>query len=527
MILWDIIQQKSIRILPVYEGIEGTFILPPNLTLPTNLDTNDAAKLLVASAGENGIVKIWEMKSGQMLYAQDNSLVRKATEEGGLAITHLLYNHKLNCFAIVSADHNIIIHTLNTFENTKQFIGYTDEILDVVYVGENDSHLAVATNSSDIKLYNLSTMSCQLLRGHTDLVLGLAVTQSNRNLLVSSAKDNSVRLWLMGKKTKKMSCIGSGTRHTASIGCVALSQASPSFFASVSQDSCLKLWTLPEKLSTKIDNIVLNAAHTVLAHRKDINSVTVSPNDKLIATGSQDKTAKLWSADNLDLLGVLSGHRRGVWCVRFSPIDQVLLTTSADCTLKLWSLTELNCLKTFEGHQSSVLRAEFISRGMQIITSSADGLLKIWSVKTSECVTTLEEHKSRVLALAVSTDEGHVVSGDSDSSLVLWRDVTTENQLKEAAAREQLILEEQKLANLLKSNELVDALKLALKLMKPFHVLRIIEGIIKRSNNGLIEALNELKREHKESLLKCTSTWNTNSRTAHVAQVSGIIYEVF
>lgn len=37
----------------------------------------------------------------------------------------------------------------------------------------------------------------------------------------------------------------------------------------------------------------LNATHTVVAHQKDINSVTISPNDKLIATGSQDKTAKV------------------------------------------------------------------------------------------------------------------------------------------------------------------------------------------------------------------------------------------
>lgn len=37
----------------------------------------------------------------------------------------------------------------------------------------------------------------------------------------------------------------------------------------------------------------LNVDHTEIAHEKDINSVSVSPNDKLIATGSQDKTAKV------------------------------------------------------------------------------------------------------------------------------------------------------------------------------------------------------------------------------------------
>lgn len=81
---------------------------------------------------------------------------------------------------------------------------------------------------------------------------------------------------------------------------------------------------------------------------QDINSVAVSPNDKLLASGSQDRTAKLWSLTregNLGLLGVFRGHRRGVWAVCFSPVDQVLATSSADGTTKLWSLQDFSCLK--------------------------------------------------------------------------------------------------------------------------------------------------------------------------------------
>lgn len=81
---------------------------------------------------------------------------------------------------------------------------------------------------------------------------------------------------------------------------------------------------------------------------QDVNSVAVSPNDKLLASGSQDRTAKLWSLageGNVGLLGVFRGHRRGVWAVCFSPVDQVLATSSADGTTKLWSLQDFSCLK--------------------------------------------------------------------------------------------------------------------------------------------------------------------------------------
>lgn len=73
--------------------------------------------------------------------------------------------------------------------------------------------------------------------------------------------------------------------------------------------------------------------------------MAVSPNDKLVATGSQDKTAKLWNTENCVLLGVFSGHKRGIWCVQFSPVDQVLATSSADGTVKIWDLQDFSCLK--------------------------------------------------------------------------------------------------------------------------------------------------------------------------------------
>lgn len=76
--------------------------------------------------------------------------------------------------------------------------------------------------------------------------------------------------------------------------------------------------------------------------------MAVSPNDKLLASGSQDRTAKLWSleaAGRVGMLGVFRGHRRGVWAVCFSPIDQVLATSSADGAAKLWGLQDFSCLK--------------------------------------------------------------------------------------------------------------------------------------------------------------------------------------
>ena len=71
-----------------------------------------------------------------------------------------------------------------------------------------------------------------------------------------------------------------------------LCRMSASFVVSGSQDQTIKVWTLPGEFEED-DVVHLHSRATERAHDKDINSITVSPNDKLIATGSQDKTAKV------------------------------------------------------------------------------------------------------------------------------------------------------------------------------------------------------------------------------------------
>ncbi|XP_014206176.1 transducin beta-like protein 3 [Copidosoma floridanum] len=524
LILWNMVKKASVRVLPVYECLEGAFIIPNNANLPIPKKDEDKS-IYVISAGEKGVVKIWEMKSGSAVYEQSNSLITAATDENSLSIRHLLYNKNSNSIGIVSTSQNIFIYTLDNFECKKQFVGFIDEVLDIAYLGSNESHLAVATNTADIKLFDLSTMSCKLLSGHKNIVFSLASSPSKPNILVSSSKDGTVKLWLMDTNTMVVNCIGTGTAHMETVTSVALSRTSANFFVSVAKDLCLKVWEFPENLTYTGIQIPLRAVNTTQAHSAkggkdiDINSVTISPNDKFIATAAQDKLAKLWCADTLVLKATFSGHRKGVWCVRFSPIDQVLATSSADCTIKLWCLNTFRCLSTFEGHECGVLRVEFISRGMQVLSTGVDGLIKLWGLKMLNCSLTLDEHQDKTWSLAVNKSQSHFVSGGSDSQLIIWRDTTVEKKEKARKLQEQMVLEEQKLANCMQSENLLKALKLALKLQKPMHVLRIVEALIKKESDQLTSTVSDLKPVELEELLTCAIIWNTNARNFQAAQV--------
>lgn len=477
--------------------------------------TLDAEKVYAATAGTSGFVKIWDVSGGKIVYEQTNSLIAKATEEEGLAVTQLLFNRACSQVGVISVDHNIMIHNLSTFFCSKQLIGFSDEILDIVFLGKKNRYIAVATNSNAIKIYDTSNMNCQVLNGHNDIVLALA---SYKNFLLSSSKDNTIRLWQVDPSTFEVVHLATATKHTSSVGSVAFGRQSHTICASVSQDTCLKVWSLPKSFVVG-EILKMNCVATQIAHEKDVNCVTISPNDLMIATGSQDKTAKIWNASTLALVGVFRGHKRGIWCVRFSPVDQILLTTSADCTMRLWSLTDKTCLKSFEGHESSILKAEFISNGMQLLSAGSDGLLKVWSIKTSECNTTLDTHDGRVWAMAVAHDESYFFSGGSDSLLIKWKDVTEAKKLATQQEQQEVVLQEQELTNLLAGRKLLKALCLTLRLDKPNLSLRIITTLIREQDTELETTIAKLGDTQKDTLMRHAVSWNTNSRNCRQAQL--------
>uniref|UniRef100_A0A8C3AKX4 Transducin beta like 3 n=1 Tax=Cyclopterus lumpus TaxID=8103 RepID=A0A8C3AKX4_CYCLU len=502
--VWDLKAQKAKRTVPVYEAVEGVVLLPENEDLSQiGVKSKD---LHFITAGSKGVMRVWEASTARCVYAQTLSEEEEEKDDDPRRLTYLLLLPASSRLATVTAEHNIV--TLQLMDALalcplSQFVGYNDEVLDVKFVGKGDSHIVVATNSCQLKVFELLTNSCQILYGHTDTVLSLDVFKKGF-LFASCSKDRSVRVWQMDSD--------SGQVHVFLVT------------SSGSQDCTLKVWDLPADLSTTgADMHQLTPRTTEKAHDKDVNSVAVSPNDKLLATGSQDRTAKLWSLAGeveVGMLGVFRGHRRGVWAVCFSPVDQVLASSSADGVTKLWSLQDFSCLKTFEGHDASVLKVVFVSRGTQLLTSGSDGLVKLWTIKTNECVKTLDAHQDKVWGLHASRKDDKMVTGSADSNITVWVDVTEVELAEEQAKQEDQILKQQELSNLLHEKKYLKALGLAISLDRPRTVLTVIKAIrqVENSHELLETTVLKLRVDQKESLLRYCAVWNTNARNCQDAQ---------
>ncbi|KAJ8253903.1 hypothetical protein COCON_G00205150 [Conger conger] len=525
--VWDLKSREVVRTVPVYEAVEAVVLLP---------EGGDFSQIGVKTkglhfitAGSKGVLRLWEASSARCLFTQPppaSAPAPSADEDGAeeewsqRGLTHCLHLPDSARLATVTAEHNILLYQLPSLALQQQFVGYNDEVLDVKFLGKGDSHIVVATNSPQLKVFELASRSCQILYGHTDTVLALDIFKKG-SMFASCSKDNTVRVWRMDTESGEVRCLAQGSGHANAVGSISCSRLKESFVVSGSLDYTIKVWDIPEQQGEgEAGEQLLSVRSTEKAHDKDVNSVVVSPNDKLVASGSQDRTVKVWSLTDLVLLGVCRGHRRGVWCVQFSPMDQVLASASADGSVKLWGLQDFSCLKTFEGHDASVLKVIFVSRGSQLLTSGSDGLVKLWTIKTNECVKTLDGHQDKVWGLHANRKDNLTVTGSADSNITLWQDVSEVELAEEQAKQEDQILKQQELSNLLQEKKFLKALGLAISLDQPHTALRVIKEI-RQGRDGdeqLESTVLRLRRDQKESVLRYCAVWNTNGRSCLDAQ---------
>jgi WD40 repeat protein len=180
--------------------------------------------------------------------------------------------------------------------------------------------------------------------------------------------------------------------------------------ASGSRDTTIKIWEVGSWKLIK----------TLEGHSYEVYSVSFSPDGKLLASGSRDTTIKIWEVGSWKLIKTLEGHSDHVYSVSFSPDGKFLASGGRDTTIKIWEVGSWKLIKTLVGHSNSILSVLFSPNGNFLASSSWDKTIKIWEVGSWKLVKTLEGHSNEVRSVSFSPDGKFLASGSDDKTIKIW-----------------------------------------------------------------------------------------------------------
>ncbi|APA11969.1 hypothetical protein sscle_08g067390 [Sclerotinia sclerotiorum 1980 UF-70] len=187
--------------------------------------------------------------------------------------------------------------------------------------------------------------------------------------------------------------------------------------ASGSDDRTIRLW----------DAATGESLQTLEGHSNWVRSVAFSPDGTKVASGSDDRTIRLWDAATGESLQTLEGHLDAVYSVAFSPDGTKVASGSGDWTIRLWDAATGESLQTLEGHSNWVSSVAFSPDGTKVASGSCDRTIRLWDAATGESLQTLEGHLDAVSSVAFSPDGTKVASGSDDRTIRLWDTATGES----------------------------------------------------------------------------------------------------
>jgi WD40 repeat protein/serine/threonine protein kinase len=359
--------------------------------------------------------------------------------------------------------------------------GHTDKLWDVAY-SPDGKWLATASSDNTARIWDAQTGALRTTVRTADRVITVAFSPDSR-LMASGGQDHTVRVWdvIAGREVMALP-VGMGIRRVAfspdgTVLLTAAVQGAVKLWRMPSgtplgelgghaaimgatfcdNGACIVTWdtekivvwdavTLARRTSYQQSGGVFAAAvsrtgaliaigtesgELVLlrgdgsliarraAHDAPIFDIAISPDETVVATGSNDRTVRLWSAA-AEPRGVLAGHRANITRVRFTPAGDRLVTTSADNTARLWSAAGM-LLGELTGHTNMIMMAAVRSDGGRLATASWDHTVMVWDLARAEefhPIVTARDASPPIVAFDPSGDRLAVARADGALSVV-------------------------------------------------------------------------------------------------------------
>ena len=297
----------------------------------------------------------------------------------------------------------------------------------------------------NIRLNDKHRLSLMAKSGLSLRLASLLVEDQDRNLMYHLAKRIISRLHdKLLQLTPTPTCVATLHRrnggHNNMVNCVAF-HGSLRLMATGSLDETVKLWRLVDTPGGMTVTCMATLDQSNRGHWGSINCVAFHPSAPLLATGSDDKTVKLWrfnpDGTAATCVGTLDqsnmGHSSYITSIVFHTSLPLMATCSNDKTVKLWRFepngAALTYVVTLKGYSRTVTCATFHASAPLLATGSNDNTVKLWRFNpdgtAATCVSTLDQsnggHNSLVSSIAFHASSNLLATGSNDNTVKLWR----------------------------------------------------------------------------------------------------------
>eukprot|EP00591_Stephanopyxis_turris_P011941 CAMPEP_0195517400 /NCGR_PEP_ID=MMETSP0794_2-20130614/10706_1 /TAXON_ID=515487 /ORGANISM="Stephanopyxis turris, Strain CCMP 815" /LENGTH=326 /DNA_ID=CAMNT_0040646205 /DNA_START=47 /DNA_END=1027 /DNA_ORIENTATION=+ len=256
------------------------------------------------------------------------------------------------------------------------------------------------------------------LRGHSHFVSDVVIS-SDGQFALSGSWDGTLRLWEInsGRTTRRF--VG----HEKDVLSVAFSVDNRQI-VSGSRDKSIKLWNTLGECKYTIGGA--NGGVDGEGHTEWVSCVRFSPSQTvpLIVSCGWDRLVKVWALTNCKLRNDLVGHTGYLNTVCVSPDGSLCASGGKDGTAMLWDLNEGKRLYSLDAGE--VIHSLVFSPNRYWLCAATDECIKIWDLESKIVVTTLRPEDMDLkkvphcLSLSWSSDGSTLFAGYSDAIIRVY-----------------------------------------------------------------------------------------------------------
>ncbi|KAK4704652.1 transducin (beta)-like 1, partial [Phenoliferia sp. Uapishka_3] len=200
----------------------------------------------------------------------------------------------------------------------------------------------------------------------------------------------------------------------------------PALLATGGGDSTCRIWDVPPPSSSTgagakegvvvRENVVCK--HSSAQRRADVAAVAWDPSGSLLATGSEDGIARIWTPSG-DLHLVLSMHQRTIFSLKWNTLGTMLLTGSLDNTVCLWEVNSGKVKQQWSSHSDSVLDVDW-NDDTTFASASMDKSIHLFNVQRVSPLNRFKGHRDEVNVVKFSPCGTLLASCSDDKSVRIW-----------------------------------------------------------------------------------------------------------